>query len=401
MDFFTQRERLRAIQPILEHTTTVTAAAEQLGVSRKTLHTWLRRYQEGGVAGLADRSSAPLTTPHAVSIEQASEIIALRCQHPTWGPKKLRAWLARKYPRTAWPVPSTMGDLLRRRGLVRTPRRRAAYPKTPRAAFKPALQPNDTWCLDFKGHFALGRGGRCHPLTVQDLVSRFLLAAFGLPAERDALAWPVFERLFRERGLPATVRHDNGGPFASTGIAGLSRLGVRFLRLGIHVERTTPASPAQNGKLERMHRVLKLEATSPPADTMALSRSPLTASVGSTTRSARTRHSACRRRRRCTAHPHARIPVACRRSSTRPASKSAASIPPVTLSGAAPRSSSASPWGASWLASCPSATVCTRCASGPCSSEFSMNGDLRTGSSVMASLTGWPLPRVTKAPGLV
>lgn len=269
MEFFTQRERLRAIQPILEHTTTVTAAAEQLGVSRKTLHTWLRRYQEGGVAGLADRSSAPLTTPHAVSIEQAAEIIALRCQHPTWGPKKLRAWLARKYPRTAWPVPSTMGDLLRRRGLVRAPRRRAAYPKTPRAAFKPALQPNDTWCLDFKGHFALGRGGRCHPLTVQDLVSRFLLAAFGLPAERDALAWPVFERLFRERGLPATVRHDNGGPFASTGIAGLSRLGVRFLRLGIHVERTTPASPAQNGKLERMHRVLKLEAASPPADTMA------------------------------------------------------------------------------------------------------------------------------------
>ena len=123
--------------------------------------------------------------------------------------------------------------------------------------------------MDFKGHFALGRGGRCHPLTVQDLVSRYLLAAYGLPAERDDLVWPVFERLFRERGLPATVRHDNGGPFASTGIAGLSRLGVRFLRLGIHVERTAPASPAQNGKLERMHRVLKQEAASPPADTMA------------------------------------------------------------------------------------------------------------------------------------
>lgn len=268
MDHFTARERFRAIKPILDQSITVTAAAEQLGVSRKTLHEWLRRYHETGMAGLADRSSAPKTTPHAVAAEQVASILALRCAHPTWGPRKLRAWLERRHPRTTWPAASTMGDLLRRRGLVVSQRRRRTDAPRP-TAFRSALQPNDTWCMDFKGHFRLGSGDRCHPLTVQDFVSRYLLVARGLPTESDALVWPVFERLFRERGLPATVRHDNGSPFASTGPGGLSRLSVRFIRLGIHVERTAPASPAQNGKLERMHRVMKQETASPPADTMA------------------------------------------------------------------------------------------------------------------------------------
>lgn len=267
MDQFSARERFRAIKPILDETITVTAAAAQLGVSRKTLHGWLRRYHEAGLAGLEVRSSAPRTTPHAVPTGQVADIVALRGAHPTWGPRKLLAWLEGRYPRTAWPAASTMGELLRRRGLVLPRRRRSKAPTRP-ARFRPALQPNDTWCMDFKGHFALGRGGRCHPLTVQDLVSRYLLVAHALPTEKDVLVWPVLERLFRERGLPATVRHDNGTPFASTGPGGLSRLSVRFIRLGIHVECTDPASPAQNGKLERMHRVMKQEAATPPADTM-------------------------------------------------------------------------------------------------------------------------------------
>jgi len=268
MEHFTAKERFRAIKPILDEAISVAAAAEQLGVSRKTLHVWLRRYHEGGLAGLEARSSAPKTTPHAVDPEQVAEIVALRLQHPTWGPKKLRAWLDREYPRTQWPVPSTMGDLLRRRGLVKNRRRRRGRSAEPKASFQPATKPNDTWCMDFKGHFPLGAGGRCHPLTTQDLVTRYLLVAEGMRAERDALVWPVLERAFREYGMPKTVRHDNGAPFASNGAGGLSRLSVRLIRLGIVVERTDVASPAQNGRLERMHRVMKAEAASPPEETL-------------------------------------------------------------------------------------------------------------------------------------
>lgn len=268
MDPFTARERFRAIKPILDQSITVTAASAQLGVSRKTLHGWLRRYHEGGMAGLADRSSAPKTTPHAVPAEQVTDIIALRGQHPTWGPKKLRAWLDREYPRTQWPVTSTMGDLLRRRGLVKKRRRRPGRAAESRLPFQPATRPNDTWCMDFKGHFPLGAGGRCHPLTTQDLVSRYLLVAAGMPTESDALVWPVLERAFQEHGMPRTIRHDNGTPFASTGPGGISRLSVRLIRLGIIVERTAVSSPAQNGRLERMHRVMKAEVASPPQATM-------------------------------------------------------------------------------------------------------------------------------------
>lgn len=266
---FTARERYLFIKPILDGRVTVSEAAAQGQVSRQRLHLWLVRYHEGGLTGLATRPPIPQTTPHAIAAELSGRICALRAEHPTWGPKKLRAWLKGRAPRVAWPALSTIGDLLQRRGLVAPRRQRRKRAAAAPRAFQPAVAPNDTWCMDFKGHFALGRGGRCHPLTTQDLVSRFLLVAEALPSEHDALVWPVLERAFRTYGLPRTVRHDNGHPFASPGPGGLSRLSVRLIKLGIVVERTALASPAQNGKLERMHRVMKAEVASPPEATMA------------------------------------------------------------------------------------------------------------------------------------
>jgi len=268
MDQFTARERYRCIKPILDGALSVTEAAQQTAVSRQRLHMWLARYHEGGMAGLATRASVPKTTPHAISPEVGGRICALRAEHPTWGPKKLKAWLQKQEPRGDWPALSTIGDLLQRRGLVATKRQRRRRAKHAPRSFQPAVQPNDTWCMDFKGHFALQRGGRCHPLTTQDFVSRYLLIAEALPSEHDALMWPVLERAFVEYGLPRTIRHDNGHPFASPGPGGLSRLSVRLIKLGIVVERTALASPSQNGKLERMHRVMKAEVASPPEATM-------------------------------------------------------------------------------------------------------------------------------------
>ncbi len=127
------------------------------------------------------------------------------------------------------------------------------------------VAPNDLWTSDFKGQFLTGDHRLCYPLTVVDAASRFLLKVQGLSSVQEAVTWPQFERLFREYGLPSGIRTDNGSPFASSGLGHLSRLSVRWLRLGIRPERITPGHPEQNGRHERMHRTLKAETARPPA----------------------------------------------------------------------------------------------------------------------------------------
>ncbi len=195
--------------------------------------------------------------------EVSAAIVALRRKHRFWGPKKLRAVLDRDFPGTDWPAPSTIGDLLRREGLVeaRRLRRRGIAVEQP---FAPVEAANDLWCIDFKGWFRTGDGRRCDPLTVTDAQSRFLLTCqalnpTGVEVERAC------DRLFREYGLPRAMRMDNGSPFASSGAAGLTRLSVGWVKLGIRLERIDPGSPQQNGRHERMHRTLKEQTTQPPA----------------------------------------------------------------------------------------------------------------------------------------
>jgi len=193
-------------------------------------------------------------------------IITARREHPTWGPKKLVAWLRNREPEESWPAPSTAGDLLDRAGLVqrRKGRRRSAPWSQPLAQ---AEHPNDLWCIDFKGWFRTGDGARVDPLTVADAASRYLLVCQGLERPRGPQVRQVMERAFREYGLPWVIRSDNGPPFASTGLGGLSPLAVWWVKLGITPERTQPGHPEQNGRLERLHRTLKAETASPPQAT--------------------------------------------------------------------------------------------------------------------------------------
>src|SRR5262249_36971379 len=125
-------------------------------------------------------------------------------------------------------------------------------------------RPNDLWTADFKGHFRTRDGIYCYPLTIADQHTRYLLACHGLLSTRGCGVRPVFQRLFREYGFPRALRTDNGVPFATTGIHGLSQLNVWWLRLGIQHQRILPAHPQQNGAHERMHRTLKAEAIRPP-----------------------------------------------------------------------------------------------------------------------------------------
>jgi putative transposase len=236
----------------------------EFGISRKTGYKLWQRYQADGAQGLFDRSRAPQRVPHRLGADMEELLVATRKDHPTWGPRKLRAWLEGKHPGVTLPAASTIGALLVRKGLVARRRRRPTTMPYP-LPLTSADAANDVWCADFKGQFRLRSGAYCYPLTISDRYSRFLVACEGLESTHSESAMLVFEAAFRRYGLPCVIRTDNGTPFASRGVFGLSRLAVRWLRLGIRPERIERAHPEQNGQHERMHRVLKAETTRPAA----------------------------------------------------------------------------------------------------------------------------------------
>jgi len=232
-------------------------------ISRQTGYKWLARYQREGEAGLEERSRAPLDHPQAMSPRVRQRLVELRSRHPSWGPRKLRAYLQRQAPKIVWPAASSIGDLLRREGLAHPRRRRKRTPPYTEP-LKHAEAPNQLWCADFKGWFLTQDGTRCDPLTITDAYSRYLLRCCVVPRTDGQHAWAVFEAAFREFGLPDAIRTDNGSPFASRAPAGLSQLSMKWLRLGIRHERIAPGQPQQNGRHERMHQTLKQETASPP-----------------------------------------------------------------------------------------------------------------------------------------
>jgi putative transposase len=235
----------------------------RFGVSRRVGYKWVERYDVGGVDGLKDKSRAPLQCPHRTPNEVRDALVELRKEFPYWGPKKLRDVLLTRRPEMHLPAPSAIGVMLKAAGLIRPPRRRIRTPPS-LLPLTPGERANDLWCVDFKGHFALGDKTRCYPLTITDHVTRYLLKCEALEQPREEPVRLHFERVFREFGVPLRIRSDNGPPFASTGLGGLSALSVWWIKLGITPERIEPGKPQQNGRHERMHRTLKAEATIPP-----------------------------------------------------------------------------------------------------------------------------------------
>lgn len=259
-------ERVKFIAAYLDCEESFTDLCRDFGVSRKTGYKWVRRYELDGPAGLAERSRAAHTHPNSVPAPLVQAILAVRRRHPRWGPRKLRVVLQRQRPRTLLPAASTIGDILKRSGLVRRRRRvRRSSPYGDRLRQYDA--PNAVWCADFKGCFSIGgqRGGeRCHPLTISDGFSRYLLRCRALRRPLHQWSKRVFESAFCEYGLPRAIRTDNGPPFSTLAPGGLSRLAVWWIRLGIRPERIMPGRPEQNGRHERMHSTLKAETAKPP-----------------------------------------------------------------------------------------------------------------------------------------
>jgi transposase InsO family protein len=239
----------------------VTDLCREYGISRKTGDKFRKRFEDEGVAGLRDRSKAAKVIPHKTPPEVEAVIIAERKQHPTWGPKKLKAVLELRLER-AFPSAAAIGAVLSRNGLVQVRKKRQRHRPVP-TALHAADSPNDVWCIDYKGQFRLGDTSYCYPLTITDQHSRYILGCEGMSAVSDEDARDACQEVFKTYGLPTFMRSDNGVPFASTGIAGLTKLSVFWLRLGIKLERIRPAHPEENGQHERMHRTLKFETARP------------------------------------------------------------------------------------------------------------------------------------------
>jgi putative transposase len=256
-------ERLRFVRDAQRDRFPMSELCARYGVSRRIGYKGLARYETEGRGGLVDRSHVPHHCPHKIQAAMAELLITMRLAHPHWGARKLLAVLRRQHPQVrVWPAASTVADLLARRGLVhkRHARRASVHP----GVVRPVTEaPNDLWTADFKGQLRPGDGQYCYPLTLADQHTRYLLACHGLLSTQTVTAKPIFERAFREYGLPLAIRTDNGVPFATQAIHGLSYLNVWWMRLGILHQRGRPGCPQDNGAHERMHRTLKRQAIKP------------------------------------------------------------------------------------------------------------------------------------------
>ena len=256
-------ERLRFVARLLEGEK-MAGLCREFDISRKTGHKIFNRYRACGLEGLTDRSRRPYRHANRLPFQIETLIVQLKKEHPSWGAPKIREKIRRRHSQIMLPAISTVHAVLDRHGLV-TRGRRARYHAQGTTLSQPT-QPNNLWCADFKGEFMLADKRYCYPLTITDFASRYLLCCDALESTKEAYAFTVFERVFKDFGLPLAIRTDNGVPFASaSAFFGLSKLSVWWLRLGIDIERIKPGNPQQNGRHERMHLTLKKEATKPAA----------------------------------------------------------------------------------------------------------------------------------------
>lgn len=269
-------EKLAFIKACYDRKRRIADICSEFGISEKTGYKQLQRFRKGGYEALEERSHAPKTHQGRITPEVAERIIALRKKYPHYGAETLHHRLVQTEPKVHWPAASSIGQLLKREGLIRPKRRRHSPAERSqldgkRSSRIRATEPNLVWTADFKGEFRLrkGAGEYCYPLTVLDLHTHFLLGCTALESTAVSSAQRIFEAHFREYGLPRVIRSDNGVPFAQANALGrLGALAFWWVRLGIRPEHITPATPSENGAHERFHRTLKETATKPSSESM-------------------------------------------------------------------------------------------------------------------------------------
>lgn len=257
-------EKVKFISAYLNNeNSTFQALCERFNISSKTGYKYVNRYKEEGLDGLKERSKSPHVQANRMASHIEQSILDVKTHHPNWGSKKIKNWLQQERGDVFWPAKSTIDDLLKRHDLViPAKRKKRVVPYT--QPFILCNEANDTWSIDYKGQFLLGNKQLCYPLTVTDNFSRYLLAVEGSKRISRIGVKKILRDLFSEYGLPLAIRSDNGAPFASHAIAGLSELSVWLIKLGIVPERIRKGHPEENGRHERMHLTLKKETASPP-----------------------------------------------------------------------------------------------------------------------------------------
>ncbi len=265
-------QRLQFVNAVKEQPWNFAECCRRFGVSRTTGYIWMERYRKAGEAGLQARSRAPHSHPNAMDPGLAQRLLEVKMRYPCLGPQKVLECLQLEgYPEELLPAKSTVGELFKRNGLVQ-PRQRRVRSAPHSAPLAHADQANALWSLDFKGQFRTADGRWCYPLTVSDNASRYLLVCQGLARPTEQAVWAYMEQAFRQYGLPRAIRSDNGAPFASVGLGGLTRLAVWWIKLGIGLERIVPGHPEQNARHERMHRTLRETIAAPRANLAAQQR---------------------------------------------------------------------------------------------------------------------------------
>lgn len=264
-----REQRWNFIEEFLRNQNSVSGLCRRHGISRKTGYKWIGRFKRGGRFGLGDRQRVAQRVHNRPSAGWLKRVRRWRARHPSWGARKLRWALQRRFGSQGLPSATAISRWLKRWHLTRRSRRATHKgPVVKRWPLTRAQQPNEVWTVDFKGWFRTGDGHRLEPLTVRDLASRYVLGVVLLPRQTIELCRPAFERIFREHGLPLVIRTDNGSPFGALGALGLTRLSAWWVKLGIRVEFTAPGHPEQNGAHEQLHRVYAEETLNPPAHTV-------------------------------------------------------------------------------------------------------------------------------------
>src|SRR5688500_645563 len=262
-------ERVRFVRDydrrVLGGEISMSALCEEHGIARKTGYKMVSRRNQSGWSGLADRSRAPHSGPHWSDSDVVMRVLEVRVMFPHWGADTILAYLRRVDSDTQWPSASAMHRWFKHAGLIQRSMRARRFPHPGPPGPNNPSEPNDQWSTDFKGHFRTKDGRYCYALTIADNFSRYLLSCRGQLSTSFEAVWPVYQRVFREYGLPKSILSDNGTPFSSNSVKRLSKLSVRWIRLGIVPRLTQPGNPQQNGRHERMHGHMKRLVCSDPS----------------------------------------------------------------------------------------------------------------------------------------
>jgi len=246
-----EERREEFVRRVLAREKSKSGLCREYGISRPTGDKWIKRFLRG--ESMNDQSRAPYRTPHKTDRETEDAIVALRLKHPAIGAKKLKRMLENEGKSA--PAYSTINAILHRNGLITKESSAAA---TPNIRFEKE-RPNEMWQADYKGHFAIKCGHRCHPLSLLDDHSRFCLCADAKEDERHESAKVSFSRVFEQYGLPDTLLCDNGNPWGTSQSVGYTKFETWLMDLGILTKHCRIRHPQTVGKSERFNGTLLQE----------------------------------------------------------------------------------------------------------------------------------------------